>query len=57
MCLVLSQTKAMDTSTIFRFLMAAQSYAPHTLEIKKKLNETDATLLQLGIVEIRQLFF
>jgi len=29
----------------------------HTLEIKKKLNETDATLLQLGIVEIRQLFF
>ena len=29
----------------------------HTLEIKKKLDETDATLLQLGIVEIRQLFF
>ena len=29
----------------------------HTLEIKKKLDETDATLLQLGILEIRQLFF
>ena len=29
----------------------------HTLEIKKKLDEIDATLLQLGIVEIRQLFF
>ena len=28
----------------------------HTLEIKKKLDESDATLLQLGIVEIRQLF-
>ncbi len=28
----------------------------HTLEIKKKLDETNATLLQLGIVEIRQLF-
>ena len=28
----------------------------HTLEIKKKLDETDATLLELGIVEIRQLF-
>jgi len=29
----------------------------HTLEIKKKLDETDATLLQLGVIEIRQLFF
>ena len=29
----------------------------HTLELKKKSDETDATLLQLGIVEIRQLFF
>ena len=29
----------------------------HTLEIKKKLDESDATLLQLGIIEIRQLFF
>ena len=28
----------------------------HTLEIKKKLDESDATLLQLGIIEIRQLF-
>ena len=28
----------------------------HTLEIKKKLDETDAKLLQLGIIEIRQLF-
>ncbi|MDA7797479.1 excinuclease ABC subunit UvrC [Flavobacteriaceae bacterium] len=28
----------------------------HTLEIKKKLDETDARLLQLGVVEIRQLF-
>ena len=28
----------------------------HTLEIKKKLDESDARLLQLGIVEIRQLF-
>ena len=28
----------------------------HTLEIKKKLDESDATLLQLCIVEIRQLF-
>lgn len=28
----------------------------HTLEIKKKLAETDATLLRLAIVEIRQLF-
>jgi excinuclease ABC subunit C len=28
----------------------------HTLEIKKKLDESDATLLQLGIVELRQLF-
>ena len=28
----------------------------HTLEIKKKLNESDARLLQLGIIEIRQLF-
>ena len=28
----------------------------HTLEIKKKLDESDSTLLQLGIVEIRQLF-
>ena len=28
----------------------------HTLEIKKKLDESDETLLQLGIVEIRQLF-
>ena len=28
----------------------------HTLEIKKKLDESDTTLLQLGIVEIRQLF-
>ena len=27
----------------------------HTLEIKKKLDESDARLLQLGIVEIRQL--
>ena len=28
----------------------------HTLEIKKKLDESDNTLLQLGIIEIRQLF-
>lgn len=28
----------------------------HTLEIKKKLDESDARLLQLGIIEIRQLF-
>ncbi|APU09815.1 excinuclease ABC subunit C [Cellulophaga lytica] len=28
----------------------------HTLELKKKLNETDEELLQLGIIEIRQLF-
>ena len=28
----------------------------HTLEIKKKLEESDAMLLQLGIIEIRQLF-
>ena len=28
----------------------------HTLEIKKKLDEIDAKLLQLGIIEIRQLF-
>ncbi|MDC3276128.1 excinuclease ABC subunit UvrC [Flavobacteriaceae bacterium] len=28
----------------------------HTLEIKKKLDESDARLLELGIVEIRQLF-
>lgn len=28
----------------------------HTLEIKKKLNESDTTLLRLAIVEIRQLF-
>jgi excinuclease ABC subunit C len=28
----------------------------HTLEIKKKLDESDVTLLQLGIIEIRQLF-
>jgi excinuclease ABC subunit C len=28
----------------------------HTLEIKKKLEEADAELLQLGIIEIRQLF-
>lgn len=28
----------------------------HTLEIKKKLEETDAELLALGIIEIRQLF-
>ena len=28
----------------------------HTLEIKKKLDESDAKLLQLGIIEIRQLF-
>ncbi len=28
----------------------------HTLEIKKKLNETDAQLLELAIVEIRQRF-
>ena len=28
----------------------------HTLEIKKKLDESDTTLLQLGIIEIRQLF-
>ena len=26
----------------------------HTLEIKKKLDESDATLLQLGIIEIRR---
>ena len=28
----------------------------HTLEIKKKLEETDATLLALGLIEIRQRF-
>jgi excinuclease ABC subunit C len=28
----------------------------HTLEIKKKLDESDAALLQLGIIELRQLF-
>ena len=28
----------------------------HTLEIKKKLDETDSTLLQLAIIEIRQRF-
>lgn len=28
----------------------------HTLELKKKLNETDEELLQLGIIEIRQRF-
>ncbi len=28
----------------------------HTLEIKKRLEETDVILLQLGIIEIRQLF-
>ena len=28
----------------------------HTIEIKKKLDETDRTLLQLGIIEIRQIF-
>jgi|TARA_B110000285_G_scaffold156214_1_gene174325 excinuclease ABC subunit C len=28
----------------------------HTLEVKKKLNESNATLLQLGIIEVRQLF-
>ena len=28
----------------------------HTLEVKKKLDESNATLLQLGIIEIRQLF-
>ena len=28
----------------------------HTLEIKKKLDESDARLLQLGIIEIRQMF-
>jgi excinuclease ABC subunit C len=28
----------------------------HTLEIKKKMDESDTTLLQLGIVELRQLF-
>lgn len=28
----------------------------HTMEIKKKLEETDVALLQLGIIEIRQLF-
>ena len=28
----------------------------HTLEIKKKLDESDAVLLQLGIIELRQLF-
>ena len=28
----------------------------HTLEIKKKLEETDAELLALGVIEIRQLF-
>jgi len=28
----------------------------HTLEIKKKLDESDAVILQLGIIELRQLF-
>ena len=47
-----------DTFAYVNFLQLSHGsiIRSHTLEIKKKLNETDEELLQLAIVEIRQRF-
>ncbi len=47
-----------DTFAYVNFLQLSHGSITrsHTLEIKKKLNETDGELLQLAIVEIRQRF-